>query len=90
MIKLVVGTEAMFFVSLIMAFVYMAYHRGFESHEVSALNIKTTGFFTLILISSSFTFWMAEKNYKKGEIKGLKSWLIITILCGNYFFIRTR
>jgi heme/copper-type cytochrome/quinol oxidase subunit 3 len=87
MIKLVVGTEAMFFVSLIMAFVYMAYHAGFESHEMGSLNIKVTGIFTLILISSSFTFWMAEKNYKNGKINGLKFWLITTILFGSVFLI---
>ncbi len=85
MMKLVVGTEAMFFVSLIMAFVYMAYNSGFETHEVKALNIQTTGIFTALLFSSSFTFWMAEKNYKHGKIKGLKIWLITTIIFGSVF-----
>lgn len=85
MMKLVVGTEAMFFISLIMAFVYMAYNSGFEPHELKALDIKTTGIFTIILISSSFTFWMADKNYKKGKINNLKIWLIITILLGAVF-----
>ncbi len=85
MMKLVVGTEAMFFVSLIMAFVYMAYNSGFESHEVKALDIKTTGLFTIMLFTSSFTFWMAEKNYKNGKVKGLKLWLITTIILGCVF-----
>ena len=69
MMKLVIGTEAMFFVSLIMAFVYMAYNSGFEAHEVKALDIQTTAIFTGLLFSSSFTFWMAERKYKKGQIK---------------------
>ena len=85
MMKLLVGTEAMFFISLIMAFVYMAFNSGFEPHEVNALNIKTTGIFTFILISSSFTFWMAERNYNKGKIKHLKGWLLLTILLGATF-----
>ncbi len=85
MMKLVVGTEAMFFVSLIMAFVYMAYNSGFEPYEVSKLDIKTTGIFTLFLFSSSFTFWLAEKKYKKGNIKSLKIWLVTTILLGAIF-----
>lgn len=85
MMKLVIGTEAMFFVSLIMAFVYMAYNSGFELHEVNALNITTTGIFTGILICSSFTFWLAEKNYKSGKIRSLKIWLLITILFGIIF-----
>ncbi len=85
MMKLVVGTEAMFFVSLIMAFVYMAYNSGFEAHEVKSLDIQTTGIFTLLLFTSSITFWMAEKNYKHGKINGLKFWLITTIIFGSVF-----
>ncbi|MDQ6902798.1 MAG: heme-copper oxidase subunit III [Bacteroidota bacterium] len=85
MMKLVVGTEGMFFVALIMAFIYMAYNSGFEPYEVSKLDIKTTGLFTIVLFSSSFTFWMAEKKYRNGDIKSLKIWLIITILFGSIF-----
>ncbi len=85
MMKLVVGTEAMFFVSLIMAFIYMAYNSGFEPYEVSKLDIKTTGIFTILLFSSSFTYIMAEKKYKNGNIKSLKIWLTITILLGAIF-----
>lgn len=83
--KLVVGTEAMFFVSLIMAFIYMAYNSGFEQHEINALNIKTTGLFTVILVCSSFTFWLAERNYNSGKIRNLKFWLLATIIFGAVF-----
>lgn len=85
MMKLVVGTEAMFFLSLIVAFIYMAYNSGFEPHDVQALDIKTTGIFTVILIGSSFTLLRAEHQYKKGDIKSLKLWLIITIVLGAIF-----
>ncbi len=87
MMKLVVGTESMFFVSLIMAFIYMAYNSGFEPHEVSHLDIETTGIFTLFLFSSSFTFWMAEKKYKQGNIKSVNFWLAFTILLGTIFLV---
>ena len=87
MMKLVVGTEGMFFVALIMAFIYMAFNSGFEPYEVSKLDIKTTGIFTIILFSSSFTFLIAEKKYKSGNIKSLKIWLIITILLGAIFLV---
>ena len=62
MMKLVIGTEAMFFVSLIMAFIYMAYNAGFEPHEVQQLDMKSTGIFTVILLCSSFTLMIAEKK----------------------------
>lgn len=85
MMKLVVGTEAMFFVSLIMAFIYMAYTSGFEHYEVDKLDIKSTGIFTALLFCSSFTFWMGERKYKEGNTKSLKIWLAITILLGIVF-----
>lgn len=87
MMKLVIGTEAMFFVSLIMAFIYMAYNAGFEPHEVRQLDITSTGIFTVILISSSFTLMVAEKKYKNGNIQSLKLWMIITIALGLTFLI---
>jgi heme/copper-type cytochrome/quinol oxidase subunit 3 len=87
MMKLIVGTEAMFFLSLIMSFVYMAYNAGFEAHEVKALHIKSAGIFTIILLSSSFTFWLAHNNYKKGNIRFLKLWLIVTMLLGAVFLV---
>lgn len=85
MMKLVVGTEGMFFLSLIMAFVYLSFVSGFEPGQQQALDIKSTGIFSLFLFSSSGTFWMAEKNYNKGNIKNLKLWLCATILLGIVF-----
>lgn len=87
MMKLVVGTEAMFFLSLIVAFIYMAYNSGFEPHHVQALDLTSTGIFTVILISSSFTLLLGEHQYKKGNIKSLKIWLIVTIVLGLIFLV---
>ncbi len=87
MIKLVVGTEAMFFLCLIMGFVYMAFNAGFEPHDVQQLNIFKTGIFSILLISSSFTLMFAERKYYKNEIGKLKLWLAITILLGAVFLI---
>ncbi len=83
--KLVIGTEGMFFLSLIMAFVYLSYVSGFEPGQQQALDIKSTGIFSLFLFSSSGTFWLAEKNYNEGNMKRLKMWLIATILLGVVF-----
>lgn len=87
MMKLVIGTEAMFFLSLIMAFVYMAYNAGFEPHELHQLDIMSTGVFTVVLIGSSFTLLAAEKKYKQGNIQGLKLWMTFTIALGLIFLI---
>jgi heme/copper-type cytochrome/quinol oxidase subunit 3 len=86
MIKLVVMTEIFFFLSLIMAYVYMVYYGDTRSTtEWSALHVSTTGFFTVVLLSSSLTFFIAERNFEKGNIRQLKIWLVITLILGIIF-----
>lgn len=85
MMKLVVGTESIFFLSLIMAFVYLSFVSGFDPVQQQALNIRSTGMFSLALFCSSGTFWLAEKNYRTQNFKKLKRWLFITILLGFVF-----
>jgi heme/copper-type cytochrome/quinol oxidase subunit 3 len=86
MIKMLVFTEIFFFISLIMAYVYMVYYGDTRStNELNALHISTTGIFTLVLVCSSFTFYMAERNFLKGNITQLKTWLIITLILGAVF-----
>lgn len=86
--KMIIFTEIFFFMSLIMSYVYMVYYGNTRSvRELSALNISSTGIFTAILITSSLTFMIAEKNYKSGNIKQLKLWFIVTILLGGIFLV---
>ena len=72
MINLVVGTEAMFFVCLIMAFVYFSLVPGFKLHQLNDLDIRSTGIFSLVLFSSSFTYWRAETNFRNARIAHFK------------------
>jgi heme/copper-type cytochrome/quinol oxidase subunit 3 len=85
MIKLVVGTEAMFFLALIMAYLYFSLRPGFNSHQAGQLDIRSTAIFSAFLFSSSFTFWRAETNFKKGEMTHLKGWLLLTLVLGLVF-----
>lgn len=85
MVKLIVFTEAMFFLSVIVAFLYFSFVPGFRRQQISALDIRTTGIFSLLLFSSSFTYWRAETNYKSGEVKRLKFWLLLTFVLGAIF-----
>ena len=85
MIKLIVFTEAMFFLSLIMAFVYFSFTPGFKHQQASVLDIRSTGIFSLLLFSSSFTYWRAEVNYHARELKRLKFWLLLTLALGAIF-----
>lgn len=85
MVKLIVFTEAMFFLSLIMAFVYFSFTPGFKNQQISTLDIRSTGIFSLLLFFSSFTYWRAEQNYNTGDIKQLKIWLLLTLALGAIF-----
>jgi heme/copper-type cytochrome/quinol oxidase subunit 3 len=87
MIKLVVGTEAMFFLALIMAYVYFSFLPGFSPGQTDQLDIRSTGIFSVFLFSSSFTFWRAEMNFKKGKMGRLKGWLLLTLLFGLVFLV---
>lgn len=85
MMKLVIGTEAIFFLSLIFAYIYFYVTPGYDARYTHMLDIKTTGLFSVLLFSSSFTFWRAEHNFNKGNSERLKIWLLLTILLGAVF-----
>jgi heme/copper-type cytochrome/quinol oxidase subunit 3 len=87
MMKLVIGTEAIFFLSLMMGFVYFAYYPGFNPKSVQLLNVTSTSLFTVLLLSSSFTFWRAEVSYKHGNPTAMKRWLLATIGLGGVFLV---
>jgi heme/copper-type cytochrome/quinol oxidase subunit 3 len=87
MIKLVVGTEAVFFLCLIVSFIYLAYVSGYEPAHYNALNLTSTGIFSILLFSSSGTFYLSERSYKKGNLKSWKTWLLLTIILGLIFLI---
>jgi heme/copper-type cytochrome/quinol oxidase subunit 3 len=87
MMKLVVGTEAMFFLCLIMAYVYFSFVPGYHGAPARDLDIRTTGLFSLFLFFSSFTFWRAERNGELGKNRRMRAWLLLTIALGLVFLL---
>jgi len=85
MMKLVVGSEAIFFIALIISYLFFWRTGHFQREVAEHLNIKLTGIFTLFLLSSSFTFWMAERSYKNQKDRSMKIWLLTTIVLGLVF-----
>lgn len=85
MMFLVISTEAVFFLSLIVAFVYYSLTSGFNPQATQQLSLMTTGAFSVLLLASSFTFWRAEVSYQRGQVGGLKGWLLATIALGGIF-----
>lgn len=80
--------EVVFFGSFIFAY---GYFRGRQAETgptgADVLNIPLTGVFTVLLLSSSFTIWMAERNQRAGNRGGVALWLAATIALGAGFLI---
>lgn len=87
LVKLVVGTESVFFMALIVAYLYFAYTPTYYADAKTVLDVKTTGLFSLFLFTSSFTLWLTERNQQQGRIKNLKWWLFTTIVLGLIFLM---
>jgi heme/copper-type cytochrome/quinol oxidase subunit 3 len=87
MMKLTIGSEAIFFICLIVSYLYFWQNGNFQKEVAEHLHIKTTGIFTIVLLSSSFTFLKAEKNHQHENYKGVKVWLLATILLGVIFLV---
>ena len=80
-----IGSEAFFFIALIIAYVY---YRAINDNVdlVSAnLDAKRTGLFTVLLVSSSFSLLWSKYALRKNHWKTYKILLVVTILLGVVF-----
>ncbi|HWI91601.1 MAG TPA: heme-copper oxidase subunit III [Flavisolibacter sp.] len=87
MMKLTIGSEAIFFLCLIVAYLYFWRSGNFQREVAEHLSIKSAGIFTAILLFSSFSFWQAERNHASENYKATKLWLIVTIILGVIFLL---
>lgn len=79
-------SEAVFFILLLVTYVvFNARQSGDGPSSSTVLNVPRTGVFSLFLLSSSFTFWMAERNLRAGKHPASLRWLGATILLGVVF-----
>ena len=82
-----VGSEAFFFLALIVSYVYYSHPGGHISPTAKYLDIEKTSIFTTFLLSSSLTVWLAGRNMAKKKTKAVAAWLIATIVLGATFLI---
>lgn len=82
-----IGSEAFFFLGLILAFVYNIYGHNLIHAEQPYLDIQRTGFFTVFLFASSPTIWLAERSLKRGNKNAALRWIAITIMLGIVFLV---
>ncbi len=80
-----VASESIFFVMLILA--YVNFHGTVTDGPtaVNSLDPLRTGIFSLFLLASSFTVWLAGRNLATKNHFMLKIWLFVTIILGALF-----
>lgn len=83
---IVLGAEAMFFASLIGAFlVYRLSHVQWAPAALPRLPVGITGLNTLVLLASAYTMWQANRHVRAGEQRRLVQRLRWTTLLGAVF-----
>lgn len=82
-----IGSEAFFFIALIIAYIY--FHNSTQTTNLISqnLDVKTTGIFTICLVLSSFSMIWAKRSFAKENIRNYKIGLAITIILGIVFLI---
>ncbi len=82
---LLIGTEVVFFVSLIGAYLtYVETNRPIAHH---VLDIPLTAVTTFVLITSSFTMVLALASIQKGDRQKLITFLMATAFLGSLFLM---
>lgn len=81
---LFIGSESMFFLLLILA--YVNFHNQYGIGEMAAwhLDVAKTGLFSIALFASSFTLWLSEKAHAKNSGMAI-FWMTLTIVLGAIF-----
>ncbi|HMB95629.1 MAG TPA: cytochrome c oxidase subunit 3, partial [Tepidisphaeraceae bacterium] len=85
--KIAVGcfiiSEAMFFLLLIASF--LVFNRNAEPSHL--LEVGRTGFFTALLLASSFTLMLAERGLRNSDRGAFLKWMVITLGLGGVFLV---
>jgi len=78
-------SESVFFLMLIMAFVIFRN----QSIQIAAhaLNLPVTSFYSVCLLASAFTLWLATRTARRTGDGSPRLWLAATILLGSVFLL---
>ena len=77
--------DAITFATILLGGVYFRLRADLWGSAGTILNISLTSLNTFLLIMSSFTMVMALNAVKMNDLKGLKTFLLLTIMCGITF-----
>jgi len=77
--------EIVFFALLIIAFVYYHANTTTNPNPANSLHPGTTFIYTIFLLSSSGTMYLADRALARRNHNGVKLWLAVTVLFGAIF-----
>jgi heme/copper-type cytochrome/quinol oxidase subunit 3 len=79
-----IASESVFFAGLILAYLYYTVFAPHGTNPIE-LDVRKTSIFTVCLLGSSVTFWVAEKFLDRGKTGAFHAWLAITVILGGIF-----
>ncbi|MBV8841539.1 MAG: heme-copper oxidase subunit III [Bryobacterales bacterium] len=80
-----IASEAVFFAFLIIAYIYYSGATVTGPNAANSLDPARTLVFTVCLLASSGTMWMAERRLASAQATAFRVWLGATILLGTAF-----
>jgi len=84
---LFLASEGVFFAFLILAYVYFRNAISSGPTAASSLDPPVTAIYTVLLLASSGTIWIAEKRLKANSPSRFRAWLLITVALGAIFLV---
>ena len=82
-----VGSESFFFLSLIISYIYFNHTGNAPFNSSQYLDAKRTLIFTIALIMSSATIFLADHYLGRMKRKTFQGWLGLTIILGVIFLV---
>jgi cytochrome c oxidase subunit 1/cytochrome c oxidase subunit I+III len=82
-----IASEAAFFGTLILVFVYFNLTPPSGPNAKNSLDLAKTAIFSVCLFASSFTLWRAEAAERRRQHAGVVGWLALTIALGAVFMV---
>ena len=84
---LFIASESFFFAMLILAYVYYHGASADGPNAASSLAPATATLFTIFLLGSSGTLWLAERSMAQERHSAMRLWLLVTVVFGAVFLI---
>ncbi|MEE8043903.1 MAG: heme-copper oxidase subunit III [Thermodesulfobacteriota bacterium] len=85
LIKFFIASESIFFVMLILAYINFHGSEVEGPNAVNSLNPLRTGIFSLFLLASSLSVWLAGRSLVTKNHFMMKIWILVTIILGAVF-----